>query len=482
MGEVFRDNVMKDRKFLEFKGKAAKITLVSAPGWLCRLSQEDVDRQKLTISSSGRVNYTTTEFMWDGCFETSSGRWQRLILPKSDVTALLDDIASPFRDGISPMVCHDAGKWELTITNDKGKKFCYSSALVTECFDRAEELSYRIRGEVCIPDFLAFDGGHGLSPAEYTYVSVVFSDGGKTYYYQTEDRTIKVGNKVVVPVRSSEQKVVTVVNIERFSEDELPMPADKVKTVIEKYSEASVQGSERVYDEKVLKKAHEGSIHNRRMIMKSDKCGCFYCMKIFSPEKIEEWVDDDDTAICPFCDIDSVIGDASGLPISTDFLKNMHRVYFESGIGRSFVTPFGEIKLTLDGNAQMLRYISMPKNGTLYPDVDGVFRVYFSYEPDGRPHELKIALTGFEESGDIESGERYEALSFYGQGGKLTVGCEADFGENEYDYDGTYENDGIVLFLSEKTKRQVFCFGVCWLNICTGKNDVQTWFGADPTV
>jgi hypothetical protein len=41
--------------------------------------------------------------------------------------------------------------------------------------------------------------------------------------------------------------------------------------------------------------------------------------------EIEEWIDpNDDTALCPYCDIDSVIGDASGYEITEEFLRKMN--------------------------------------------------------------------------------------------------------------------------------------------------------------
>ena len=44
---------------------------------------------------------------------------------------------------------------------------------------------------------------------------------------------------------------------------------------------------------------------------------------------IEELVEDTDgTALCPFCCIDSVIGDSSGFPITGKFLQEMHKRYF----------------------------------------------------------------------------------------------------------------------------------------------------------
>ncbi len=66
--------------------------------------------------------------------------------------------------------------------------------------------------------------------------------------------------------------------------------------------------------------------------MASAQCGCFYCGAVFTPAEIKEWVDDHDdvgqTALCPQCDIDAVIGSKSGYAITPDFLAAMHTHWF----------------------------------------------------------------------------------------------------------------------------------------------------------
>jgi hypothetical protein len=80
--------------------------------------------------------------------------------------------------------------------------------------------------------------------------------------------------------------------------------------------------------------AHDFSIRHEKQIMASDICGCFYCRKIFKPSDIVEWIDESEeigggrTAMCPKCGIDSVIGSASGYPITVEFLKKMQRKWF----------------------------------------------------------------------------------------------------------------------------------------------------------
>lgn len=77
-----------------------------------------------------------------------------------------------------------------------------------------------------------------------------------------------------------------------------------------------------------LDAAHRHSLRHRADVERSDRCGCFYCRAIFAPSTIDRWVDDGDTALCPHCEIDSVIGDASGFPIDDAFLRRMHARWF----------------------------------------------------------------------------------------------------------------------------------------------------------
>ncbi len=180
--------------------------------------------------------------------------------------------------------------------------------------------------------------------------------------------------------------------------------------------------------------AHKYSNNHKPELEKDNRCGCFYCLKIFSPSEIEEWIVDDNpcdqrgTAICPYCDIDSVIGESSGYPITKEFLAMMHRRWFESGGGLSLSTPFGDVKLFIDGEEHPFRYHAIDKDSRLFPDVDGVSQISVEFEPDGKEHTLCLRLTGCDVEGEIESGERLEALSFYCGEGKITLGSYASFG------------------------------------------------------
>jgi len=75
--------------------------------------------------------------------------------------------------------------------------------------------------------------------------------------------------------------------------------------------------------------AHRHSSNHRHEIDTSNVVGCFYCCESYLPTRIDEWVDDNSTAMCPKCGIDSVIGDASGYTVSDEkFLNEMNRFWF----------------------------------------------------------------------------------------------------------------------------------------------------------
>lgn len=75
--------------------------------------------------------------------------------------------------------------------------------------------------------------------------------------------------------------------------------------------------------------AHQYCINHKEQLIKDTVCGCFYCTRIFNPAKITTWIPDKSgTAICPYCGIDSIIGESSGYPITKSFLAAMKQYWF----------------------------------------------------------------------------------------------------------------------------------------------------------
>ena len=49
------------------------------------------------------------------------------------------------------------------------------------------------------------------------------------------------------------------------------------------------------------------TLHHKKEINLKGYAGCFSCISWFSKDKIKEWVDDGDTALCPKCRLDNVM-------------------------------------------------------------------------------------------------------------------------------------------------------------------------------
>jgi hypothetical protein len=93
-----------------------------------------------------------------------------------------------------------------------------------------------------------------------------------------------------------------------------------------------------------VKDAHKHCANHRSELKASSRCGCFYCLRIFAPSQIIDWIDwppdtpkdreleTGTTALCPYCGIDSVLGDASGYEIDQPFLRRMHLYWFENDL------------------------------------------------------------------------------------------------------------------------------------------------------
>jgi hypothetical protein len=73
--------------------------------------------------------------------------------------------------------------------------------------------------------------------------------------------------------------------------------------------------------------AHAHASQHRAEVLASARCACFFCFRTFSTGEIKSWVDANQTALCPHCGIDSVLGDVSG-QIGDSFLRRMHQQYF----------------------------------------------------------------------------------------------------------------------------------------------------------
>jgi len=82
---------------------------------------------------------------------------------------------------------------------------------------------------------------------------------------------------------------------------------------------------------KEYEKASRHSMNNREALENDKQCGCYHCIAIFSPQEVIEWTDEGETALCPHCEVDSIIGESSGYPITGEFLQSMDNFAFGKG-------------------------------------------------------------------------------------------------------------------------------------------------------
>jgi hypothetical protein len=79
----------------------------------------------------------------------------------------------------------------------------------------------------------------------------------------------------------------------------------------------------------ILEALHDKSDHHRGAVLSSTQCGCFYCLRTFPPAAIKEWVERDggETALCPFCSVDSVLP-GSEVDLTDAMLLSMQQRWF----------------------------------------------------------------------------------------------------------------------------------------------------------
>lgn len=103
-----------------------------------------------------------------------------------------------------------------------------------------------------------FGTGEILNPAfynktnrkrdDYIFCSVEFNDKGKSYYYLTEDDTLKIGDKVVVAVGDeSHLAIAKIIGIEYFPEDQVPFPINRTKPILRKCTKDELHAPQPIF-------------------------------------------------------------------------------------------------------------------------------------------------------------------------------------------------------------------------------------------
>lgn len=145
-------------------------------------------------------------------------------------------------------------------------------------------------------------------------------------------------------------------------------------------------------------------------------------------------------------------------------------------------TPLGEIIVLVDDKKTEYTAVCHATDHRC-DRLDGRFYICTEHNNDGKPHTITCCISGYtpNEKDGPEDGENLLLMSFFSGSTKLSVGAEADHG-SKYDYDAIHLKNGVQFKVFPQTKTKLFVFGIAWLENCNDENEIQTWFGADPTL
>ncbi len=81
-------------------------------------------------------------------------------------------------------------------------------------------------------------------------------------------------------------------------------------------------------EEEKLKKLHTYSSNNKLLIDKANKCYCFYCKEIFDARDVNYYLENENTALCPKCMVDSVLPDNIDEALNEEIIEEMNKYWF----------------------------------------------------------------------------------------------------------------------------------------------------------
>lgn len=124
--------------------------------------------------------------------------------------------------------------------------------------------------------------------------------------------------------KMNQNELILINTIQKNFDYEKKQPKEKMPQ-----KKLSLSSSRQFIKDLQLEQAHKASFRNREQIERSKQCGCFFCRRIFPATEVTDYVSrEEPTALCPYCYTDSVLGDASGYPITEEFLKEMNKQWF----------------------------------------------------------------------------------------------------------------------------------------------------------
>ena len=113
-------------------------------------------------------------------------------------------------------------------------------------------------------------------------------------------------------------------------------------------------------------------------------------------------------------------------------------------------TPFGPVRVFINS------FKPLPIMNHHFPNVDGRYQLIV--EGLKKTSTVRCTIPTYTNTAHPETGENLEAVSFYQNGSKLTLGIQADFEKQR----GKLLSNGLEIITNEPVK-----FSICWINDVT---------------
>ncbi len=80
----------------------------------------------------------------------------------------------------------------------------------------------------------------------------------------------------------------------------------------------------------VLNSMHRAHFTGAGRVLPVTRYGCYYCREIYlvADKPINEWVDGEQTALCPVCGIDSVIPEVKSIKLTKELMQPLYKQMF----------------------------------------------------------------------------------------------------------------------------------------------------------
>lgn len=68
--------------------------------------------------------------------------------------------------------------------------------------------------------------------------------------------------------------------------------------------------------------------NNKQPLSEGGLAGCYYCLNIYPANEVVDFIEQEKTALCPKCGIDSVLPETSGYPLNKIVLQELRNFWF----------------------------------------------------------------------------------------------------------------------------------------------------------